>query len=84
MLAAATLIGLVLNFVKIDPIRALFWSAIINGVVAVPVMVVIMLLTANRKVMGDFDIPLLLKTIGWIATGTMFLVAVAMFATMRQ
>ena len=84
VLAAATLIGLALNFVKIDPIRALFWSAIINGVVAVPVMVVIMLLAANRKVMGDFDIPVLLKTIGWIATGAMFLVAVAMFATMRH
>ena len=84
VLAAATLLGLALNFVKIDPIRALFWSAIINGVVAVPVMVVIMLLAANRKVMGDFDIPVLLKTIGWIATGGMFLVAVAMFATLRN
>ena len=84
VLAAATLLGLALNFVKIDPIRALFWSAIINGVVAVPVMVVIMLLAANRKVMGDFDIPVLLKTIGWIATGGMFLVAVAMFATLRH
>jgi Mn2+/Fe2+ NRAMP family transporter len=73
-----------LNFVKIDPIRALFWSAIINGVVAVPVMVAIMLLAASRKVMGDFDIPVLLKTIGWIATAVMFLVAVAMFATIRQ
>jgi NRAMP (natural resistance-associated macrophage protein)-like metal ion transporter len=84
VLAAATLIGLALNFVKIDPIRALFWSAIINGVVAVPVMVAIMLLAASRKVMGDFDIPVLLKTIGWIATAVMFLVAVAMFATIRQ
>ena len=84
VLAAATLIGLALNFVKIDPIRALFWSAIINGVVAVPVMIVIMLLAANRKIMGDFDIPFLLKTIGWIATGVMLLVAVGMFASLRR
>jgi Mn2+/Fe2+ NRAMP family transporter len=78
VLTAATLIGLSLNLVKIDPIRALFWSAIINGVVAVPVMIVVMLLSANRKVMGGFGIPILLKTIGWIATAAMFLATVAM------
>jgi NRAMP (natural resistance-associated macrophage protein)-like metal ion transporter len=84
VLTAATLIGLSLNLVKIDPIRALFWSAIINGVVAVPVMIVVMLLSANRKVMGEFGIPILLKTIGWIATAAMFLATVAMFVTLRH
>lgn len=84
VLTAATLIGLSLNFVKIDPIRALFWSAIINGVVAVPVMAVVMLLSANRKVMGQFDIPILLKIVGWIATAAMFLSAIAMFITLRH
>jgi NRAMP (natural resistance-associated macrophage protein)-like metal ion transporter len=84
VLAAATLIGLSLNFVKIDPIRALFWSAIVNGVVAVPVMIVVMLLSANRKVMGEFCIPNLLKIIGWIATAAMFLASIAMFVTLRQ
>jgi NRAMP (natural resistance-associated macrophage protein)-like metal ion transporter len=83
VLTAATLIGLSLNLVKIDPIRALFWSAIINGVVAVPVMVVVMLLSANRKVMGEFGIPILLKIVGWIATAAMFLATVAMFVTLR-
>jgi len=83
-LTAATLIGLSLNLVKVDPIRALFWSAIINGVVAVPVMIVVMMLSANRKVMGEFSIPILLKTIGWIATSAMFLAAVAMFVTLRH
>jgi len=82
VLTAATLIGLSLNLVKIDPIRALFWSAIINGVVAVPVMVVVMLLSANRKVMGEFVIPILLKIFGWTATAAMFLAAVAMFVTL--
>jgi len=84
VLTAATLIGLSLNLVKIDPIRALFWSAIINGVVAVPVMVVVMLLSANRKVMGEFSIPILLKIIGWVATAAMFLSTVATFVTLRH
>jgi Mn2+/Fe2+ NRAMP family transporter len=84
VLTAATLIGLSLNLVKIDPIRALFWSAIINGVVAVPVMVVVMLLSANRRVMGEFSVPILLKIIGWIATAAMFLATVAMFVTLRH
>ena len=82
VLTAATLIGLSLNLVKIDPIRALFWSAIINGVVAVPVMVVVMLLSANRKVMAEFGIPILLKIFGWTATAAMFLATVAMFVTL--
>jgi len=84
VLAAATLVGLSLNLIKIDPIRALFWSAIINGVVAAPLMAVVMLLSANRKVMGEFCMPVLLKTVGWIATAAMFLASVAMFATLRQ
>lgn len=84
VLTAATLIGLSLNLVKIDPVRALFWSAIINGVVAVPVMVVVMLLSANRRVMGEFGVPILLKTVGWIATAAMFLATVAMFVTLRH
>jgi Mn2+/Fe2+ NRAMP family transporter len=84
VLTAATPIGLSLNLVKIDPIRALFWSAIINGVVAVPVMVVVMLLSANRRVMGEFSVPILLKIIGWIATAAMFLATVAMFVTLRH
>jgi NRAMP (natural resistance-associated macrophage protein)-like metal ion transporter len=84
VLTAATLIGLSLNLVKIDPIRALFWSAMINGVVAVPVMIVVMLLSANRKVMGEFSIPILLKIIGWVATAAMFLATVAMFVTLRH
>lgn len=84
VLTAATLIGLSLNLVKIDPIRALFWSAIINGVVAVPAMVVVMLLSANPKVMGEFGIPIVLKTIGWIATATMFVAVIAMFVSLRH
>ena len=83
VLAAATLIGLALNFVRIDPIRALFWAAVINGVTAVPIMVVTMLLASNRKVMGKFGIPVTLKIIGWIATAVMLLASIGLFATLK-
>jgi len=48
------------------------------------VMIVLMLLSANRRVMGEFSIPILLKIIGWVATATMFLATVAMFVTLRR
>jgi Mn2+/Fe2+ NRAMP family transporter len=74
---------LALNFVRIDPIRALFWAAVINGVTAVPIMVVTMLLASNRKVMGKFGIPVTLKIIGWIATAVMLLASIGLFATLK-
>jgi NRAMP (natural resistance-associated macrophage protein)-like metal ion transporter len=79
---AAGLIGGLLNFVHIDPIKALFWSAVINGVAAVPIMVMIMLLASRRSVMGDFRIRTGLRTVGWLATAVMAVAAVGMFATM--
>ncbi len=81
VLSVATLLGLGLNFTSMDPIRALFWSAVINGVVAVPVMIVMMLMAANPKVMGEFTLPGGLKTMGWLATAVMTLAAVGLFAT---
>jgi NRAMP (natural resistance-associated macrophage protein)-like metal ion transporter len=82
VLAAAILLGLALNFMKVDPIQALFWSAIINGVVAVPVMIVMMVLAGNRKVMGQFVIPARLRMFGWIATIIMAAASVGLFATL--
>ena len=79
---AAGLIGGLLNFVHIDPIKALFWSAVINGVAAVPIMAMIMLLASRRAVMGDFGIHAGLRTVGWLATAVMAAAAVGMFATM--
>ena len=81
VLAAATLVGLGLNFTSMDPIRALFWSAVINGVVAVPVMVVMMLMACNAKVMGEFTLTRGLKIMGWLATAVMALAAIGLFAT---
>lgn len=79
-IAAATLVGVVLNFTPIDPVRALFWSAVINGVVAVPVMVMTMRMATSRKIMGKFQVHGLLRALGWLATATMTIAAVGMFA----
>ncbi|HEX4198998.1 MAG TPA: divalent metal cation transporter [Caulobacteraceae bacterium] len=84
VIAAATLIGALSNFSGLDPIKALFWSAVINGVVAVPVMVMVMLIAGGRKIMGDFVLPPMLKIAGWLATAVMALAAVGMFATMAM
>ncbi|PBB65268.1 iron transporter [Mesorhizobium sp. WSM4312] len=80
-IAAATLIGAGLNFTSIDPIKALFWSAVINGVVAVPVMGMMMHLSGKRAAMGDFQLPIGLKIMGWVATAVMAAAAVALFVT---
>src|SRR5579862_5122171 len=80
-IAFATLIGVVFNTLPIDPIKALFWAAVLNGVVAVPIMVVTMLMARQRKVMGDFILPRPLAFMGWLATAVMAAVVGAMFAT---
>ncbi|MBV9508884.1 MAG: divalent metal cation transporter [Caulobacteraceae bacterium] len=80
-IAAATLVGVGLNFTPIDPIKALFWSAVINGVVAVPVMVMMMVLASQRAVMGNFTLPLGLRTVGWLSTLVMGAAVIGMFAT---
>jgi Mn2+/Fe2+ NRAMP family transporter len=80
VIAAATLVGAVLNFTPLDPIKALFWSAVINGVAAVPIMVMIMLLGSRQKVMRQFTLGPWLKSLGWLATAVMAAAAVGMFA----
>jgi Mn2+/Fe2+ NRAMP family transporter len=81
VIAAATLIGLGLNLVHIDPIKALFWSAVINGVVAGPIMILMMRMGSNPKVMGQFTLRRGQKFWGWAATVVMLLAAVGLFAT---
>jgi Mn2+/Fe2+ NRAMP family transporter len=81
-IAAATLVGAALNYSPIDPIRALFWSAVVNGVVAVPVMVAMMVLAARPVVMGRFTLGVGLRVMGWLATAAMAVAAVGMFVTM--
>jgi hypothetical protein len=80
-IALATVLGVLMNFSSIDPVKALFWSAVVNGVVAVPVMVMMMLMASRRDVMGEFALPAFLKGMGWLSTAAMFFAAVGMFAT---
>jgi NRAMP (natural resistance-associated macrophage protein)-like metal ion transporter len=80
-IAAATLIGIGFNFVGIDPIKALFWCAVINGVVAVPLMVVMMFMAMQPSVMGRFVLPRPLQAMGWLCTGAMAVAVAIMFAT---
>jgi NRAMP (natural resistance-associated macrophage protein)-like metal ion transporter len=80
-LTLATIVGIILNFSPINPIRALYWSAVINGVVAVPVMIIMMHMAANRKVMGKFGVSGTLRAMGWISTLVMFFAALGTVVT---
>lgn len=77
-IALATFLGACLDFTPVNPIKALYWSAVVNGVVAVPVMVVMMLMTARRDVMGSVVVPVAARLVGWAATGIMTLAAAVM------
>jgi NRAMP (natural resistance-associated macrophage protein)-like metal ion transporter len=81
IIAIATLLGVALNFTPVDPIKALFWSAVINGVIAVPVMVIVMLLSARTEVMGRFVVTGPLRLLGWAATVVMGAAVTVMIAT---
>jgi Mn2+/Fe2+ NRAMP family transporter len=81
VLSAATVAAMALNFTSIDPVKALYWSAVINGIGAVPIMIVIMMLSTNARTMGTFVLPAWLKILGWLATLIMAAAAIMMFAT---
>jgi Mn2+/Fe2+ NRAMP family transporter len=76
-LGLATLVGLLLNFVHFDPIRSLFIAAVINGVLAAPVMALMMLMERSHKIMGKFTVPVSLQIVGWAGTAAMFVASVA-------
>jgi Mn2+/Fe2+ NRAMP family transporter len=82
IIAIATLGGVILNFTHLDPMRALLWSAQINGVIAVPIMAIMMLLARREDIMGQFVIRPRLRRLGWAATAVMAITVVAMVATM--
>lgn len=73
VIATATFFGLGLNFLGLNPIKALYWSAVINGVVAVPLMIILMVMSSNKKVVGKFLLTPYLRVVGWTATAVMFL-----------
>jgi len=82
VIAAATVGGVILCFTPTDPVKELFWSAVLNGVIAVPIMVVMMLLATRRDTMGEHVIGRRLRVMGWLATAAMAATVAAMFATL--
>ena len=82
VIAAATVGGVILCFTTMDPVRELFWSAVINGVIAVPIMAVMMLIASRPERMGVNVIGPRLRVLGWIATAAMAATVVAMLVTL--
>jgi NRAMP (natural resistance-associated macrophage protein)-like metal ion transporter len=81
-LVVATILGTILNFLPVDPIKALYWSAVINGVTVGPIIVLMMLMACSRRVMGEFTLSSPLKLFGWLGAGVMSLCVVGLAATM--
>lgn len=79
VIAASTLVGVAIDFLGINPIKALFWTAVINGVVAPPLLVVVMLVANNKRVMGSRTNGPVTNIVGWLAAAVMFAAAIAMF-----
>jgi NRAMP (natural resistance-associated macrophage protein)-like metal ion transporter len=81
VIMAATLGGVALCFMPFDPVRVLFWSAVLNGVIAVPIMAVMMQLATRASTMGDHVVGWGLRWLGWGATAVMGSTVLAMFLT---
>jgi NRAMP (natural resistance-associated macrophage protein)-like metal ion transporter len=81
LIIAGTFVGMLINFLKIQPVTALFWTAVINGVLAPPLLVMIMLVSNNKKVMGKRVNGKLTNFIGWITAAVMSAAALGMFVT---
>lgn len=81
LIAISTLVGMMINFVGINPIKALFWTAVINGILAPPLLVLIMFVANNKKVMGERANGRAVNALGWVATLAMALAAIGLFAT---
>lgn len=84
VIGACTVLGMALVFVPVDPMRALFWSAVLNGVVAVPVMVAMMSIAARRDIMGEARLGGALRAGGWLATVAMAAAVVAMLIALAM
>ena len=78
-IAVATLLGAALNFVGLDPVRALYWAAVVNGVLAAPLMAVMMMIVRNSRIMGRLTLSRSMAIWGWTATGVMTAASLAFF-----
>jgi len=84
VLAVAMMLGLALNYAGFNAVSMLFWSAVVNGVLAPPLIVLVVLLTSDAKVMGERVNPPVLRWLGWVTAAVMSAAAIAMFATWRS
>jgi Mn2+/Fe2+ NRAMP family transporter len=84
VITASTVVGVLINFVGVNPITALFWTAVINGVIAPPLLLLIMLVSNNRRVMGSRVNNRFTNFVGWTATAILFLAAIGMIITWKS
>ena len=82
ILAAAMLIGLGISASGLNPIKALYWSAVVNAVISVPIMAAVMIAASHAKIVGDLKLPGVWRVLGWLATLAMGAATLVMFATM--
>ncbi len=78
-IAVATLGGVALNFTGLDPVRALYWSAVVNGVLAAPLMAVMMVIAVNPRIMGRLTLSRWMVAGGWVATAVMAIATIGFF-----
>jgi Mn2+/Fe2+ NRAMP family transporter len=78
VIGAAVLLGLGIDYSPLDPIKALYWSAVLNGVIAVPMMAAMMVVAGHKKKMGRFTVGALLGGLGWLSTAVMAAAAITM------
>lgn len=79
VIALTTLAGVALNFTPIDPIKALYWSAVVNGVLAAPLMAAMMLIATNKRAMGRLTLSVPMIVAGWLATAVMAAASISFF-----
>ncbi|MDP4219967.1 MAG: Nramp family divalent metal transporter [Bacteroidota bacterium] len=82
LIAGITIAGMLLIFIGVNPIKALYWSAVINGIVAVPIMIIMMVMAHNKSIMGKFTISRRLSIAGWISTAIMFAAGLGLLLTL--
>jgi Mn2+/Fe2+ NRAMP family transporter len=84
VIAASVLLGLLLTWSDVDPIRALFWSAVVNGVISVPIMAAMMVVASRPAQMGRFTAGRALTLLGWLATAVMAAAVASMTWALRK
>jgi Mn2+/Fe2+ NRAMP family transporter len=81
VIIAATLVGMAINFLGINPMTALVWSAVLNGLVAPPLLVLVMLVSNDRAAMGERTNGRLLNVVGWLTTIVMGAAGIGLIVT---